>query len=615
MIGSVLFYILYPFSRFLTGRNSEAPRKGHPPAVVVGKAVWDGGTVTTRELTQSHTTLLDQCLSSGSGMEAETKERMKEQIPEMKCITNSNKDKNLFAVQENVKNGDAPNKSDVHPVERDEEGESGYWQLQDKVEALENGCRKITHQDERCHVKKNTEEGSVIVKDGITLKQELCAQFDCLNMEENTFPVQEKLEQPSSEACVVLAEPSIRETSCQVQEQTKTPIMKESKTPAGVAECWDEYSLPAEDEVLTNAQTHLEINKQHDSQTGWHFPAGPGLAEEAWCPLWQFPAVSYYPPLEPTGLFEVMWRVWEEVAESTTAAEPTPKFSPFTSPTMDFTVMSYNILAQDLLEANQELYTHCPLEVLDWSYRCSLLLEEIAKWAPDILCLQEVQENHYNEHLFPVLSQMGYTCVYKRRTGDKTDGCATCYRSNLFSERSVTLLEFYRPDTELLDRHNVGIVLLLQPVVTRDSVVKAKGPPLCVANTHLLFNPRRGDVKLAQLAILMADIDSVVRSCKAMGEHCNIILCGDFNSLPHTPLYQLITTGELYFQGLPAWMISGQEDLSYKVHCHRLLAPLWPSSLGITDSCQYSTVKEIFKDQNQKPVPLSLHLLLYFDLV
>lgn len=154
-----------------------------------------------------------------------------------------------------------------------------------------------------------------------------------------------------------------------------------------------------------------------------------------------------------------------------------------------------------------------------------------------------------------VFTLSGYTCVYKRRTGTKTDGCATCYRSSHFSEISLTQLEFFKPETELLDRHNVGTVLMLRPVITQDSQVKASGPPLCVANTHLLFNPRRGDVKLAQLAMILAEIDCMVKTCKVKGEHCNIILCGDFNSLPHMPLYQLITTGELYFQGLPAWMV------------------------------------------------------------
>lgn len=149
--------------------------------------------------------------------------------------------------------------------------------------------------------------------------------------------------------------------------------------------------------------------------------------------------------------------------------------------------------------------------------------------------------------------------MYKRRTGTKTDGCATCYRGDRFSELSVSLLELFRPETTLLDRHNVGVVLLLQPVVTQGSGVKTKGLPLCVANTHLLFNPRRGDVKLAQLAVVLAEIDRVVKSCKARGDDCNVVLCGDFNSVPNMPLYQLITTGQLFYHGLPAWMVRLQQ--------------------------------------------------------
>lgn len=149
----------------------------------------------------------------------------------------------------------------------------------------------------------------------------------------------------------------------------------------------------------------------------------------------------------------------------------------------------------------------------------------------------------------------GYTCVYKRRTGSKTDGCATCFRSSRFSEVAATHLEFFRPETGLLDRHNVGIVLLLRPLVNQGSKMKEMGPPLCVANTHLLFNPRRGDVKLAQLAVMLAEIDSMIKSCKAKGEHCNVIMCGDFNSVPYMPLYQFITTNELHYDGLPAWMV------------------------------------------------------------
>ncbi|XP_028293845.1 protein angel homolog 1 isoform X2 [Gouania willdenowi] len=300
-----------------------------------------------------------------------------------------------------------------------------------------------------------------------------------------------------------------------------------------------------------------------------------------------FPLIRYL-SRRPT----VIWRAWESLDEDVGAVEPIGGPFPSTKTTLDFTVMSYNILAQDLIELNQELYTHCPLEVLDWKYRCCLFLNELKKWSPDILCLQEVQQNHYYEELHPVLAQMGYTCIYKQRTGTKTDGCAICYKSRHFTEITVKLLEFFQPETELLNRHNVGIVLLLRPVATLASEAKACGPPLCVANTHLLFNPRRGDVKLAQLAIVIAEIDCLIKSCRAKREHCNVILCGDFNSVPNSPLYQLITVGELYYHGMQAWMVSGQKDFSHQTPCHRLFAPLWPSSLGITDHCQYTPVQE-----------------------
>ncbi|XP_030247392.1 protein angel homolog 1 [Sparus aurata] len=618
MIGNLLFYVLYPISRYLAFRLSEASKKDLPPAVVNGTAVWDGGAVTTRRLFQSQTSLLDQWLSPRSGTTGETEERMKEPSPEKEEDTGPGADEEqlLAVLHGDTENEAASEMSEVQPAAKEKEAETinGPQEEGPKEEDTD-----MTNHHEMLHTMQSTDDGLICQTEVINPERELGAQLECLQMEDSakvtTYPVLKNEGLPNSEDLVTPAETSIQETSGQVQEQIQIPSVKESRTPAKApieqTECWDEYiSISADGmhggesselplaSLLSNSQIHLDLSR--DTQTGWHFPAGPGLTEEVLCPLWQFPAMSYYPPIEPAVPFEVTWRVWEDVDESASAAEPALIPIPFTKASMDFTVMSYNILADDLLEANQDLYTHCPLEVLDWSYRCSLLLEEILKWSPDILCLQEVQENHYHEQLCPVLSQMGYTCVYKRRTGTKTDGCATCYRSSRFSEVSVTPLEFFRPDTELLDRHNVGIVVLLRPAVTRGSEIKTMGPPLCVANTHLLFNPRRGDVKLTQLAVLLAEIDKVVKSCKARGEHCNLIMCGDFNSLPYTPLYQLITTGELYYQGLSAWMVSGQEDLSDKAYCHRLFAPLWPSCLEITDNCQYATVEDEMKSPSQE---------------
>ncbi|XP_027028451.2 protein angel homolog 1 isoform X3 [Tachysurus fulvidraco] len=316
--------------------------------------------------------------------------------------------------------------------------------------------------------------------------------------------------------------------------------------------------------------------------TGWYPPVEYGQSDMVYCPL-QLSGTSYYPGFQEN--FDGMLREWEDLGKTsspcrspkTTSVDPGSKF--------DFTVMSYNILAQDLLEANPELYVHCSEDVLAWENRLQNILKELQIWEPEIICLQEVQENHFYEQMYPALIERGFECVYKRRTGTKTDGCAVCYNTKCFTLLSVRLLEFQRHDCELLDRDNVGIVLLLQPNTTHGEGIRFS--PICVANTHLLFNPRRGDVKLAQLAIVLAEIDSIVREYKVKGLECEIILCGDFNSLPNTPLYNLIVMGRLYYHGLPNWMVSGQEDLSFKTHHRRLYAPLWPKSLGINDNCQY----------------------------
>ncbi|KAM4724508.1 protein angel homolog 1 [Anableps anableps] len=554
MIGVLLFYAFYPLAWLLFLRSSEASKKSvAPSAAVNGKAVWDGDTVTVR-CTQSETTMQDQ---SGG-----TNERLKEAVPKQGIPCPKVDEETLPAVlQMGVRSDAAAEMTEMQTVV-EEEGEDPKMRNEEKVVLPDI-------------IDRNQNE-----KDLSTSGDNISALLDTLTVTGN-----------------------MEKTNCPEQNQSQTESTKEmlqasdthnSKSPD---ECWDEYVVgtgdvpPGISELALNSlyagsQMYLKIHEQRDAQTGWHFPVGPGLAQEVFCPQWSFPAASYYTTVEPPVPFEVMWRVWEDLdAESESVLTPIT----IKKASVDFTVMSYNILAQDLLELNNHLYAHCPLEVLQWSYRCNLLLNEIEKWAPDILCLQEVQENHYHEQLYPALSHMGYTCVYQRRTGTKTDGCAVCYRSSCFTEAAVSKLEFFRPETGLLDRHNVGIVLLLRPLVTRGAEVQEAGPPLCVANTHLLFNPKRGDVKLAQLAIMLAEIDAMIKSCKARGEHCNVVFCGDFNSVPHMPLYQLITTGELSYQGIPTWLISGQEDLSYKPSYHRLFAPLWPSSLGISDTCQYTT--------------------------
>lgn len=148
---------------------------------------------------------------------------------------------------------------------------------------------------------------------------------------------------------------------------------------------------------------------------------------------------------------------------------------------------------------------------------------------------------------------LGFACFYKRRTGRKTDGCAICYKQSKFQLISANPIEYFRPGLDILNRDNVGLVLLLQPLHLESTTEKAISP-VCVANTHVLYNPRRGDIKLAQMALLLAEIDKSAKMDD--GNYCPIILCGDLNCVPDSPLYKFIRNGQLYYHGMPAWKVS-----------------------------------------------------------
>uniref|UniRef100_A0A8C8R5T5 Protein angel homolog 1 n=1 Tax=Pelusios castaneus TaxID=367368 RepID=A0A8C8R5T5_9SAUR len=309
---------------------------------------------------------------------------------------------------------------------------------------------------------------------------------------------------------------------------------------------------------------------------------------------WPFYDTGQFQPfLEEKPYHEILWREWEDLSTQPAVLE----LGSENGPLFEFRVMSYNILAQDLVEQGPDLYLHCQPHILDWNYRLPNLLQEIQHWDPDVLCLQEVQENHYWEQLEPTFRMMGFMCLYKRRTGKKTDGCAVCYKQSRFQLISASPVEYFRPGHDVLNRDNVGLVLLLQPLLPGDIGQKAASP-LCVANTHVLYNPRRGDIKLAQMALLLAEVDKVAKTIE--GSYYPVILCGDFNAVPDSPLYKFIRNGQLFYNGMPAWKVSGQEDFSHQLHQRKLQTPLWHSCLGITDNCQYVTLCQPKKSDRHK---------------
>ena len=58
-------------------------------------------------------------------------------------------------------------------------------------------------------------------------------------------------------------------------------------------------------------------------------------------------------------------------------------------------------------------------------------------------------------------------------------------------------MEYFQPNVRLLDRDNIALMVKFRTKSQRKQV-------FVVATTHLLYNPNRQDVKLGQIALLMA---------------------------------------------------------------------------------------------------------------
>ncbi|KAL8265491.1 hypothetical protein R6Q59_023621 [Mikania micrantha] len=220
-----------------------------------------------------------------------------------------------------------------------------------------------------------------------------------------------------------------------------------------------------------------------------------------------------------------------------------------------FTVLSYNILA-DYLAINHrtKLYFHIPRHILDWEFRKRSILFELGLWSPDILCFQEVDRF---QEFQQDLKIRGYNGIWKMRTGEPVDGCAMFWRSSRFKLVHEEALEFNKFGL----RDNVAQICVLESLREKCS---AGSPPtaacseghnkVIICNIHVLYNPKRGEIKLGQVRILLEKAYATSK----LWDDAPVVLCGDYNSTPKSSLYNFISEQKLNVSELPRDKISGQ---------------------------------------------------------
>lgn len=100
------------------------------------------------------------------------------------------------------------------------------------------------------------------------------------------------------------------------------------------------------------------------------------MTQEVFWIVW----ICFYPKSNFHSSSSALYRHWEaSPACSTDLQPPGVRTSVF-----DFSVLSYNILSQDLLHDNAYLYRHCDPGFLHWDYRLPNLLAEIQNYNADV---------------------------------------------------------------------------------------------------------------------------------------------------------------------------------------------------------------------------------------
>lgn len=234
-----------------------------------------------------------------------------------------------------------------------------------------------------------------------------------------------------------------------------------------------------------------------------------------------------------------------------------------------FKVMNWNVLAD--LYATESVYPYCEKWALSWTWRKHLVLKELKSMAADIITLQEVQKDAYDDWFRPQLAEAGFEGVFQQKKRDPifhrgrytAEGCATFYKTTRFKRVDKHVVDYDKLSVselkcngnpqenekivdglQRLSKGNIALAVVLEDLhIKATNSNQAVGPNgghvLCVINTHILADPGFADVKLWQACLLLNTLEHL--NVKTMP----LLVCGDFNSTPESAVYEYLRQGSV----------------------------------------------------------------------
>ena len=202
-------------------------------------------------------------------------------------------------------------------------------------------------------------------------------------------------------------------------------------------------------------------------------------------------------------------------------------------------MVSYNVLCESAVKKYKfELYPKQTRDELNPEKRLAKIFEdELKRLKPDIINAQEIEEKRFEWIKSMLKTYEGY---FVKKGRGKTDGVATFYKTSKFSLSKM--MPQIRVALRGTDDDAFGLVLVLENKKKRTIVVNG--------NAHILFAPKNGLVKLAQVKEILEVMESARRktenaasSKQRPSSRVMKIFSLDGNFLPNSALYKFVEEG------------------------------------------------------------------------
>ncbi|KAF9949189.1 hypothetical protein BGZ72_008995 [Mortierella alpina] len=199
-------------------------------------------------------------------------------------------------------------------------------------------------------------------------------------------------------------------------------------------------------------------------------------------------------------------------------------------------VVSYNILSSTLAATDRKFQGGVfDPDLLDWTARSARLLDELASYDADIVCLQELDQNDYEGAFSTSMLGLGYNGkVFRRRNIDYEHGMAIFFRTS----RATLVRDIPIPFPQgIVEGADAPGVMLLLDITVGEGVQR-----VCMATTHVpCSNGQGGLKKVGQLmALLSAAADLLKKNHDVV-----FLLTGDFNVTCREVLAKFVMEGSL----------------------------------------------------------------------